>query len=102
MADFENINNGEEESEILLLELGDEVFEILDALTYEGTDYLAITPYNEDADYEDEESEEEIDVIIVQEVEDGYATVDDDELFAKLGAIFLERIDELMEDADPD
>ena len=77
---------GEEAPEIV--DLDGDPFEIIGDLEYEGGIYLALIPYEEDAD----ETEEVEFVILKEEDENGecvLATVDDDDLYNKIGNMFL-------------
>ena len=96
--DFEK-ENGEYEADIV--ELDGEQFEIIDALTYEDVNYLALIPYDEN---EEDDEDEETEFIVLKEVEeDGeffLATIDDDELSDKIGEMFLKHFDELEDELE--
>jgi uncharacterized protein YrzB (UPF0473 family) len=81
----------EEDAEIV--DLDGEPFVVIGELEYESGTYLALVPYGEEDDGEDE-----IEFVILKEVEeDGeyfLATIDDEELYAKIGGMFLELFDE--------
>jgi hypothetical protein len=102
MAEFEN-DLGLEELEPDIIELDGEQFEIIDALTFEGVNYLALIPYDEN---EDEDDEEDAEFIVLKEVEENgeyfLSTIDDDELSDRIGELFLAHFDELMENAELD
>jgi len=91
----EKIIHDEADSEII--DLDGEPFISVGELEYEGETYVALTPYNEEEDEEDEVSEdgdEEAEFVILREVEENgeyfLATIDDDELYDKIGEMFLE------------
>ncbi|MDR2558856.1 MAG: DUF1292 domain-containing protein [Oscillospiraceae bacterium] len=100
MADFEKDNGLEETDELTadIIELDGEQFEIIDALVYEDVNYLALIPYDEN---EEEDEDAEIEFIVLKEVEeDGeyfLSTIDDDELSDKIGEMFLAHFDEFMD-----
>jgi uncharacterized protein YrzB (UPF0473 family) len=81
-----------EEPYTLIDEEGEEApFEMLDTLIYEGVRYFAMTPILDD----DDESEEG-EIIILRSEKDGeeevLVTFDDEDLYDKIGNMFLERI----------
>ncbi len=98
MADLEkkSIDN-EEEYEPEIVDLDGESFEVIDALEVDGVNYVALVPYVEDIDDETDETE----FIILKEVEENgefyLATIDDDELYSKIGEQFMNHFDELFE-----
>jgi hypothetical protein len=100
MADFEKDAGLEENEEFEsdIIELDGEQFEIIDALVYEDVNYLALIPYDESAE---EDEDEEVEFIVLREVEeDGeffLATIDDDALSDKIGEMFLTHFDEMMD-----
>ena len=87
----------EEESSILSLtdENGEEsVFEYLDCVEYEGTEYLVLLP-----------QEEEPQVVIleiepVDEENENYLSVEDEQILDAVYAIFKERYKDVLEFAD--
>lgn len=94
MADEINLN--EEEYEPVVVDLDGEQFEIIDTVEVDGRSYAALTPYTE----EDELEEEEIEFIILEICDDGEGdectlkTVDDEELYTKIGDEFLKLFSE--------
>jgi hypothetical protein len=94
------IKDQTEEDERDIVDLDGEPFEVIYGIEYDGATYVALTPYVEDLDDETGETE----FVILKEVEENgeytLETVDDEELYEKLGEIFLERFDELFEDDD--
>lgn len=95
-----------------LYELEDEegnkqTFELLDVMDYEDERYYALTPYFEgdDAQAMLEDSGE---VVILksefdeQTGEEILASIDDDDLYEKIGGLFMERIEEMFEFDDDD
>ena len=81
----------------------EQMFELLDSLEYEGETYYALTPYLEDAEAILADDGE---VVILKSTyednEEVLVSVDDDELFDKLGDMFMDRFAELFEDDDDD
>lgn len=80
-------------------------FELLDAMDYEGERYYALTPYFEDPQQAVEDSAEV--VILRSELdeetgEEIFASIEDDDLYEKVGGIFLERIENMFEFDDED
>jgi uncharacterized protein YrzB (UPF0473 family) len=92
------------DNEITILTLTDEDgtdrdFEVVDTLDYEGNTYYALQEYFEnveDLDNRDENDDIEILILkrIVEEGEESFDTITDDELFDKLTAMFDARMDE--------
>jgi uncharacterized protein YrzB (UPF0473 family) len=84
----------------LVDEDGEEIrFELVDVMDYESERYYAMTPYVED---EAESLEGDAEIIILRSDVDGeeeiLVTLDDDELYDKIGNMFLERINAEFED----
>ena len=81
----------------------EQMFELLDSLEYEGETYYALTPYLEDAEAILADDGE---VVILKSTyeddEEVLVSVDDDDLFDKLGDMFMDRFAELFEDDDED
>ena len=85
MADEKNLENNEnedlEEYEPQIVELDGEQFEVIDAVCYDGQNYVALVPYTEDDDFTDDE----VEFIILKEIEENgeymLSTVDDEELY---------------------
>lgn len=79
----------------------EQMFELLDSLEYEGDTYYALTPYLKDAEAILADDGE---VVILKSTYEGdeevLVSVDDDDLFDKLGDLFMERFAELFEDDD--
>ena len=84
--------------EDVLVELEGEKFEIIDILEYEGKNYAALTKYIEDDGEEDEEGE----FIILEVLDDPdeklctLRTVDDEELYTRIGDMFIEMFEEIF------
>lgn len=96
--DPEEKDQNTEEEDITIIELEGVRYEIVDIATYNGRDYVAITPYDDDIL---ESDDEEGDFTILElgedpENEDGciLKTVDDDDLYSEIGEIFLKRFAE--------
>ena len=92
------------DNEITILTLPDEDgtdrdFEVVDTLDYEGNTYYALQEYFEnveDLDNRDENDDIEILILkrIVEDGEESFDTITDDDLFDKLTAMFDARMDE--------
>lgn len=82
-------------------------FELIDCMEFEGETYYALTPY-----FEDDQGQELLDdsgelVILRVEYdnetgEEILASIDDDELFDRIGEQFLKRIGEIYDFDDED
>jgi uncharacterized protein YrzB (UPF0473 family) len=84
----------------LIDEDGEEVkFELLDVMDHEGERYYAMTPYIEE---ESESLEGDAEIIILRSDMEGeeetLVTLDDDDLYEKIGNMFLERINAEFDD----
>ena len=101
MSDIEK-DFGGEEFEPEIVELDGEQFEIIDAMEYEGVNYVALVPYSEDEIDEEDDTE----FVVLREVEENgeyfLATIDDDELSDKIGEMFLAHFDSLFNELDED
>lgn len=104
---MENENNAP-----LLYELIDEngekhEFEKLGEMEYEGDWYVALTPFFEE-DEVDELLDDSCEVVILKsEVdeetgEEMFASIEDDELYEKIGGIFVQQFAEMFEFDDED
>ena len=92
-----------------LYELEDEngektMFEMLDAMEYEGETYYALTPFF-DEEQGDEMLEDSGEVVILKSEYDEngeklMVSIDDDELYEKIGNIFIDRIQDMFEFED--
>ena len=92
--DMENLVPEEEEEGVLLLtdENGDEIaFEYLDCIEYEGKEYLVLMPMDE------EEGEVVIlEVEPVDEENENYLAVDDEDVLMAVYAIFKEKFKDVL------
>ena len=95
--DTENVNEGEELDNILVLndEDGNEVeFEFLDLIDYDGEEYVVLLPV------EEEETEEPGEVVILKledtesEDEESYVSVEDEEILNKVFEKFKEKFED--------
>ena len=81
----------------------EQVFEMLDAMEYEGEKYFALTPYYENPE---ETLGDDGEVVILKSDFDGdveiMVSIDDDEEYEKIGNIFMKRIEEMFEFDDDD
>lgn len=109
MADEKNLEIEEneedfEEYEPQIIELDGEQFEVIDAVCYDGQNYVALVPYTESDEFE--EDEDEVEFIILKEVEENgefmLATVDDEDLYNEVGEVFIEHISETFGGCDCD
>ncbi len=88
----EDLILNEEDYAPVVVDLDGEQFEIIDTVEFEGKNYAALTPYTETDDLE----EEEVEFIILEICDDEESeectlkTVDDEELYSKIGDKFIE------------
>ena len=91
-----------EEYEPQIVELDGESFEVIDAICYDGQNYVALVPYTES----DELENEEVEFIILKEVEENgeymLSTVDDEELYDEVGEAFIEHLNSVFGDEEHD
>ncbi len=91
-----------DEYEPQIVELGDESFEVIDAICYDGQNYVALVPFTE----EDELEDDEVEFIILKEVEENgeymLATVDDETLYDEIGEAFIEHLNTVFDDEHGD
>lgn len=84
-----------EEYEPVIIDLGGEEFELIDTIEVDGRNFAALTPY-----VEDDEADEDIEFIILEVIDDEneeqctLKTVDDEELYSKIGDAFMEMFSE--------
>ena len=89
------------EDELTLIELDGEQYEIIDAVIYDERSYIAVLPYSEE-DSGDDDGESEFTILeMLDDPEDEenciLKTIDDDDLYTKVGDEFLKRFDSLEE-----
>lgn len=97
LNDAENLETDDYEREVV--DLDGEPYEIIDALEHEGTMYVALVPFVEDID--DEEEETEFIILKQTEEDDGeftLETLDDDALEDEIGELFMSHFDSVLED----
>ncbi|NLZ46366.1 MAG: DUF1292 domain-containing protein [Clostridiales bacterium] len=78
----------------------EQTFEMLDAMQVEEQDYYALTPYyGEDADATLQDDGELVILKAAKDEngEDIMISIDDDDEFEKIGALFMERIEEMFD-----
>lgn len=79
----------------------EQTFEMLDAIEIDDNEYFALVPYSANPD---ELVESDGDLVILKAVMDGeektLISIDDDDKFDKIGAIFLKRIEEMFDEED--
>ena len=81
----------------------EQVFEMLDSMEVDDKVYYALTPYYEDPN-EQLDSDGEL-VVLVEEEVDGemyMATIEDDEEYERIGALFIDRLAAMFDDEDED
>lgn len=84
-----------EEYEPVIIDLDGEEFELIDTIEVDGRNFAALTPY-----VEDDEADEDIEFIILEVIDDEneeqctLKTVDDEELYSKIGDAFMEMFSE--------
>ncbi len=84
-----------EEYEPVIINLDGEEFELIDTIEVEGKSYAALTPY-----VEDDEADDEVEFIILEVIDDEneeqctLKTIDDEELYSKIGDAFMEMFSE--------
>lgn len=95
--------------EIQILSLQDEDgndkdFEIVDQLDFEGTTYYALLPYYDKVEELDNKSDEDTEILLMRSKMEGddeiLETIDDDDLFDKVAAMFDARMDAMYEGSD--
>lgn len=95
-------NEDFDEYEPQIVELDGESFEVIDAICYDGQNYVALVPYTE----EDEMESEDLEFLILKEVEENgeymLATVDDDALYDEVGEAFIEHLETVFDDEHDD
>lgn len=98
MAEEKDLNEEFEEYEPQIVELDGEPFEVIDAICYDGQNYVALVPYTESDELEDEDAE----FIILKEIEENgeymLSTVDDESLYDEVGEAFIEHLNEVFGD----
>ena len=76
------------------------VFELIDVAEVDGEQYYCMVPSVEDEDF----LEEDCDIVVLKTIEeDGeeiLASIDDDEEYDKVSAVFIERMKEAFEDEE--
>ncbi len=89
-----------DEYEPVIIDLDGEQFELIDTAELEGKVYAALTPYSEDDEADD------IEFIILEVIDDENGeectlkTVDDDELYSKIGDKFLELFEQEFDEEE--
>ena len=84
-----------------------EQFELLDCMEFEGETYYAMTPYFEPEQAEElvESSGEVVILRVEYDEETGeeiLASIDDDDLYERVGAVFMDRLEEMFGFNDED
>jgi uncharacterized protein YrzB (UPF0473 family) len=83
----------------------DRDYEVVDTLEYEGNTYYALQEYFENvADLDKRDENDDIEILILKSVmvdgEESFDTIEDDDLFDKLTAMFDARMDEVEGDEE--
>ena len=116
-VDMKNNNEEINNDDITIIELEGEKYELIDLVVYNDKKYIAVTPFSEDESEEDPEGDftilemtddpddEEAEFTLLEVADDPndeenciLRTVDDDELYARIGEEFLKRFDNIAED----
>ncbi|MCQ2974245.1 MAG: DUF1292 domain-containing protein [Bacteroidales bacterium] len=101
----EEMNN----DEIQVISLEDENgknhdFEIIDMIEEDGKEYYALLPYYENPDEIDENSDNEVEVLIMRLTKEGeddiLESIEDEAEYNKIADIFDERLGESAEEVD--
>lgn len=91
-----------EDCEPVIIDLDGEQFEIIETTELDGKMYAALTPYTE----EDEIEDEEVEFIILEVIDDPDSeectlkTVDDEELYTRIGDEFMKIFSDTFEDEE--
>lgn len=98
---IENEDLDELEYEPTIIELEGEKFEVIDAIEYNGKNYVAVVEYEEDAD----ENSDVTEFMILEEIqnEEGeyfLSTIEEDSLYDEIGEAFTKHFDEMFSDID--
>ena len=99
-------NNIPEEEQVEVIALTDEDgnvenFEVLDEISYEGSDYAVLYPVSEDED--DEGDGDAVILEVIEDLdsdEDTYAGIEDQALVDKIYGIFMERNKDMFNFSD--
>ncbi len=76
-------------------------FELIDIMEVDGTQYYALVPFTEDPDAMLEEDTELVILKVGEENgEEFLSTIDNDEEYDRIGAMFLERISQMLEEGE--
>ncbi len=75
-------------------------FELIDALELDDEQYFALVPSAEDENYLDEDCDLVILKTIEEDGEEILASIDDDDEFDRVSAVFLERLQEIFDETD--
>ena len=91
----------EDDGDVTVIELEGEQYEVIDSVTYDGKLYVALIPLDTDDISEDENVEFTL-LEVADDPDDEencvLKTVDDDDLYAKIGEEFLKRFDSMDDD----
>ncbi len=92
------ISDTDDEGDVTVIELEGVRYEIVDTATYNGKDYVAITPFDDNILESDDEDGDFTILELGEDPDDEYGcilkTVDDDELYSEIGEVFLKRFAE--------
>ncbi len=90
-----------EEYEPVIVDLDGEQFEVIETIEFEDKVYAALTPYTEE-----DELEDDVEFIILEVIDDPESelctlkTVDDEELYSKIGDEFMKAFSEEFGDEE--
>jgi hypothetical protein len=93
-----DINENPDENSVTVIELDGDKFEVIDTLSFEGKNYVALMPYVEE-DQTDED--ENVDFTILEIIDDPddevnctLKTIDDEDEYTRIGDEFIKRFDQ--------
>jgi len=93
-----------EEDDLAIIELEGEKYEIIDTVNVDGHSYIALIPFDESDDPEKDAEFTILEMIDDPEDEENCTlkTIDDDDLYERIGEAFLEQfgVDEDYEDGE--
>lgn len=95
-------SESDEPDEVTIIELEGERYEIVDVVQYNGKDYVAVTPFDDVPDYDNDENGEFTILEVSDDPDDEDScvlkTVDDEELYTLIGDLFLERFADIEDE----
>ena len=103
MNDFDEIDGAADLFTLVDDDGNEQNFEVIDTMEQDDEIYYALMPvFDKEEDYLDDDG----DFVVLKLVEDAeeelLATIDDEEEYDRIGAIFLERLQNMYDDEDDD